>query len=93
VGADLQQWFHEMPKTITPEIVSPRKPKIMTYGKKNINEHFSSTQCLSCGVPAGQGVYYFSVRVPASLPVLQVYVTFVPSRVKKPLSTFAPGYE
>lgn len=61
VGADLQQWFHEMPKTIVPEIVSPRKPKIIKYGspdKKNINEHFLSSQCLSCGEPAGQGLLF-----------------------------------
>ena len=59
VGADLQQWFQEMPKTVVPELVSPRKPKLMIYGspdKKNINEHFSSTQCLSCGDSAGQGL-------------------------------------
>jgi len=58
VGADIQQWFNEMPRTVVPEVVSPRKQKIMpreSPDKRNINEHFLSMQCLACGEPAGQG--------------------------------------
>ncbi|KAF8909030.1 hypothetical protein CPB84DRAFT_1813269 [Gymnopilus junonius] len=53
VGADVKQWFNEMPKTLVPELVSPRKPKNIqaSYSPDgfNIDEHFPSTQCLSCG--------------------------------------------
>jgi len=49
-----------MPKTIMPELVSPRKPKgipaTSSLDKMNINEHFTSTQCLSCGGPAPQSL-------------------------------------
>ncbi|KAF9526453.1 hypothetical protein CPB83DRAFT_462528 [Crepidotus variabilis] len=61
MGADITQWYNEMPKIVAPELVSPRKPKLTNYGrdspsKQNIDEHFSSTQCLSCGDPATQGL-------------------------------------
>jgi len=60
VGADVKQWFNEMPKTVVPELVSPRKPKTIPMSsspsKININEHFTSTQCLSCGGPASQNL-------------------------------------
>jgi hypothetical protein len=95
VGADLQQWFHEMPKTMVPEIVSPRKAKIIMYGspdKKNINEHFSTTQCLACGEPTGQGLLPFCPYANL-LPVVQGYATTVPSRVAKPWPIFALEYE
>ncbi len=58
MGADIQQWFNEMPRTVVPEVVSPRKQKVMTRrspDKRNINEHFLSMQCLACGEPAGHG--------------------------------------
>ncbi|KAF8973932.1 hypothetical protein BDZ97DRAFT_1647924 [Flammula alnicola] len=58
VGADVKQWFNEMPKTIVAELVSPRKPKVVATSSSpdnmNLNEHFTSTQCLSCGEPAFQ---------------------------------------
>lgn len=61
VGADVRQWFNEMPRTIVPELVSPRKPaRIPTSSNPNVEEvhvlngHFSSTQCLSCGEPGSQ---------------------------------------
>lgn len=58
VGADVKQWYNEMPKTILPEIVSPKKPKAeaipSSLDRINIGEHFGSTQCLSCGEPASE---------------------------------------
>ncbi|KAF9481424.1 hypothetical protein BDN70DRAFT_831218 [Pholiota conissans] len=57
VGADVQQWFNEMPKAIVQETVSPRKSKGPDISPVNLdpislNGHFSNTQCLSCGEPA-----------------------------------------
>jgi hypothetical protein len=77
---------------MVPEIVSPRKAKIIMYGspdKKNINEHFSTTQCLSCGEPAGQGLLPFSPYANLLPSVVQGYATPVPSRVAKPWPIFA----
>ena len=59
LGADVKQWFNEMPKMNPPALVSPRKPKIMAVpagssDRINMNEHFFNTQCLSCGGPASQ---------------------------------------
>ena len=61
VGADVRQWFNEMPRTIVPELVSPRKPaRVPTSSNPNVaevpalNGHFPSTQCLSCGEPGSQ---------------------------------------
>ncbi|KAF5313110.1 hypothetical protein D9619_003181 [Psilocybe cf. subviscida] len=60
VGADVKQWFNEMPKTVLPEIVSPRKPRAevvpSSLDRINIGEHFGSTQCLSCGEPATESL-------------------------------------
>jgi DNA polymerase zeta len=62
VGADIRQWYDEMPKTIIPELVSPRKPKAAPpptnadADETNIGGHFMSTQCLSCGEPASQSI-------------------------------------
>jgi DNA polymerase zeta len=60
VGADVKQWYNEMPKTIVPELVSPRKPKAapppINTDETNIGGHFVSTQCLSCGEPASQSM-------------------------------------
>ena len=60
VGADVRQWYDEMPKTLVPELVSPRKPKAMPppteADETNIGGHFMSTQCLSCGEPAPQSM-------------------------------------
>lgn len=60
VGADIRQWYDEMPKTIITEIVSPRKPKAAppptNADETNIGGHFISTQCLSCGEPALQSM-------------------------------------
>ncbi|PPQ64420.1 hypothetical protein CVT26_002127 [Gymnopilus dilepis] len=60
VGANVRQWFEEMPKTLMPELVSPRKSKMIQASQSddriNIDEHFLSTQCLSCGEPAAQSL-------------------------------------
>ncbi|KAH9486925.1 DNA polymerase zeta catalytic subunit [Psilocybe cubensis] len=60
VGADVKQWFNEMPKHATLELVSPRKPRAGTTSQPetieriNIDAHFFNNQCLSCGDPADQ---------------------------------------
>ncbi|KDR84999.1 hypothetical protein GALMADRAFT_131759 [Galerina marginata CBS 339.88] len=58
-GADVRQWFNDMPKSIVPELVSPRKPKgvpASSPDRMNISEHFTGTQCLSCGGPSPEGL-------------------------------------
>jgi len=59
VGADVKQWFNEMRKPITSDLqMSPRKAGrtiIDSPSKLNIDEHFTSTQCLSCGGPSESG--------------------------------------
>lgn len=64
-----------MPRTVVPEVVSPRKQKVMPRGspdKRNINEHFLSMQCLACGEPAGQGgeVYLITRSICSSLSLI-----------------------
>ncbi|KAF8168090.1 hypothetical protein B0H34DRAFT_786325 [Crassisporium funariophilum] len=58
VGADVEQWFNEMPKATIPELVSPKKPKVTapsaSQDRTNIDEHFLTMQCLSCGELASQ---------------------------------------
>ena len=65
LGADVKQWFNEMPKINTKinipqaELASPRKAKTIGAPVEspegvNMNEHFFNTQCLSCGNPASQ---------------------------------------
>ncbi|RXW22945.1 hypothetical protein EST38_g2912 [Candolleomyces aberdarensis] len=54
VGADVKQWYQEMPKLATVEHNSPRKARGLSLspGKPNIDEHFSNTQCFICGRPS-----------------------------------------
>lgn len=59
VGADVKQWFNEMPKSTVADLVSPKKPRRTTSHQEsienvNINAHFLSTQCLSCGDSASE---------------------------------------
>jgi len=60
VGADVKQWYNEMPRTVIPELVSPRKPKAApaptNADEAIIGGHFRSTQCLSCGESASQSM-------------------------------------
>lgn len=69
VGADVQQWFAEMPKAknVSWETVlaSPSKRKklvpdvedrLASPGRWDIEEHFHSGQCLACGEPAFAGM-------------------------------------
>jgi len=69
VGADVKQWYNEMPKTVIPEQVSPRKlkaaPPPTNTDDAIIGGHFMSTQCLSCGESASQSICescYFSTQ-------------------------------
>lgn len=58
VGADVRAWFDEMPKPhYFNSTISPTKTKALveTDNCLNIEEHFSSSQCLVCGDPASQG--------------------------------------
>ena len=69
VGADVKQWFNEMRKPIANELqTSPQKGGrtiIDSPSKWNINEHFTSTQCLSCGGPSesGERFWWFGSNV------------------------------
>ncbi|KAF9568379.1 hypothetical protein CPC08DRAFT_402859 [Agrocybe pediades] len=63
VGADIKQWFNEMPKSSQiAELVSPKKPKPGTPArspeKPNIDLHFLHVRCLSCGGPSPSYVCY-----------------------------------
>lgn len=50
VGADIRQWYTEMPKIIQQELVSPSKAKSTdSPDRLNIHAHFRSTQCVVCG--------------------------------------------
>lgn len=58
VGADVRQWFLEMPKTQILGSNSPIKAVdiVETHDRLNIEEHFHSSQCINCGGPqASQG--------------------------------------
>lgn len=56
VGADVRQWFSEMPKPLQLDpTMSPRKSKKDSPSKMRINDHFLSTQCLACLAPASDG--------------------------------------
>lgn len=59
VGADVRQWYNEMPKARqVVEVVSPGKkggPQVIESDQYNINEHFDRSECLICGDFALQG--------------------------------------
>lgn len=61
MGADVKQWYQEMPKLAQVEHNSPRKPRALSLSpeKPNIDEHFNNSQCFICGRPAldAQGLY------------------------------------
>lgn len=86
VGADVKQWFNEMPKTLIPELVSPRKPKTVqasqTPDRININEHFQSTQCLSCGGLASQSKNF--------LPYVHIIFSFLSLSLLRPMRRLLP---
>ncbi|CAA7265792.1 unnamed protein product [Cyclocybe aegerita] len=64
MGADVKQWFNEIPRFSVPELVSPRKAKAIkptteypqSPDRMYIGEHFLITQCLSCGDLAPQSL-------------------------------------
>ena len=60
VGADVRAWYEEMPKAIEvdqrdPLLFSPKKPTVTAIDRYKIDEHFQSSQCLSCEGPASEG--------------------------------------
>ncbi|KAF8898732.1 hypothetical protein BD779DRAFT_1485278 [Infundibulicybe gibba] len=62
VGADVRQWFADMPKTRSNEPGSPTKDRgnrgaeiFQDLERLDIQEHFSYGQCLVCGSTARQG--------------------------------------
>lgn len=58
VGADVPQWYNEMPKARQIEVASPSKrgrPQVIELDQYNMNEHFDRSECLICGCPALQG--------------------------------------
>ncbi|KAJ3512433.1 hypothetical protein NLJ89_g3521 [Agrocybe chaxingu] len=66
MGADVKQWFNEIPRISVPELVSPRKVKAIELAqgpdRMHIGEHFLITQCLSCGDLAPQNCPWFYAR-------------------------------
>ncbi|KAF9076289.1 hypothetical protein BDP27DRAFT_1389695 [Rhodocollybia butyracea] len=59
VGADVRQWYNEMPKPRRIDVVSPSKgggPQIVELDRFNISEHFDHSECLICGNFALQGL-------------------------------------
>ncbi|KAJ3890133.1 hypothetical protein GG344DRAFT_50208 [Lentinula edodes] len=69
VGADVPQWYHEMPKARQIEVASPSKrgrPQVIELDQYNINEHFDRSECLICGCPALQGLCTQCRRQPQS---------------------------
>lgn len=59
VGADVRQWYNEMPKARQIDVVSPGKkgaPQVIESDAYNINEHFDRSECLICGDFALQGM-------------------------------------
>lgn len=58
VGADVRQWFTNMPKMKALEPVSPSKNKdnIGVVDIFKIEEHFHRSQCIVCGEQAIQGL-------------------------------------
>ncbi|KAJ3879917.1 hypothetical protein F5051DRAFT_324927 [Lentinula edodes] len=69
VGADVPQWYNEMPKARQIEVASPSKrghPQVIELDQYNINEHFDRSECLICGCPALQGLCTQCRRQPQS---------------------------
>lgn len=63
VGADVRQWYDDMPKSIRaqPDSHSPVKVEQddgMPDRLNNIDEHFRSSQCFICGALASEGTSY-----------------------------------
>ncbi|TFK41148.1 hypothetical protein BDQ12DRAFT_697053 [Crucibulum laeve] len=55
VGANVRQWFNEMPRTVRGDPSSPRKEvedEMETFERIDINGHFGSVYCLVCGKSA-----------------------------------------
>jgi DNA polymerase zeta len=62
IGADVRQWYNEMPRPKFLEAVSPSKGNptgIVANDRLNIYEHFDMADCLICGVFTRQGVYNY----------------------------------
>jgi len=58
VGADIRQWYNDMPKPNRQvEVSSPSKgsTEVVILDRPNIDEHFNSSQCVICGDFAVQG--------------------------------------
>lgn len=84
VGADVQQWFAEMPKVKNivwdTVLTSPSKRKKPTVededesdspGKQwEIEEHFENIQCLACGQPAFGGMYHLTASKATGRPLI-----------------------
>ncbi|KAJ4499668.1 hypothetical protein C8R41DRAFT_33836 [Lentinula lateritia] len=69
VGADVPQWYNEMPKARQIEVASPSKrgrPQVIELDQYNMNEHFDRSECLICGCPALQGLCTQCRRQPQS---------------------------
>ncbi|KAF9270228.1 hypothetical protein L218DRAFT_849988 [Marasmius fiardii PR-910] len=61
VGADVRQWFNDMPRPKGLEVVSPSKKDstgIVKSERLNIYEHFDNAHCLTCGDYTLQGLCY-----------------------------------
>ncbi|THV04942.1 hypothetical protein K435DRAFT_961659 [Dendrothele bispora CBS 962.96] len=59
VGADVRQWYNEMPKPHRQvEVSSPSKglTEVVILDRPNIDGHFNSSQCIICGDSAIQGL-------------------------------------
>lgn len=87
VGADVRQWYNEMPKTIQQEPVSPSKARAEegTLDRLNINEHFRSTQCVVCGEYASEGeiLFYLIILVLIGIQSCVMIVVFQPKRLRQ----------
>ncbi|TFK77090.1 hypothetical protein BDN72DRAFT_890866 [Pluteus cervinus] len=56
VGADVRQWFEDMPKIHAIEPASPSKHRDVEWDRLGISDHFQTSFCLVCGGPAPEGL-------------------------------------
>uniref|UniRef100_A0A0W0G3I5 DNA polymerase n=1 Tax=Moniliophthora roreri TaxID=221103 RepID=A0A0W0G3I5_MONRR len=59
IGADVRQWYNEMPRPKGLEVVSPSKGDpmgVVISDRLNIYEHFDAAHCLLCGDYTRQGI-------------------------------------
>ncbi|KAJ4486146.1 hypothetical protein J3R30DRAFT_3444599 [Lentinula aciculospora] len=96
VGADVRQWYNEMPKARQIEVASPSKrgrPQVIELDQYNINEHFNRSECLICGSHALQGKNSFTIESFQGIGQLQVCVLNVEDSHSRPSRAFQIGFD